>query len=234
MKYIKDICFQLITIILLVAIISCSKNNPTELSPTQNGDSPPSDIISLPFTENFDSDATDIFKNWYFYHPGLSSSPAAGSVCFQLDNSTYSSSPACMSGGQDDGMQYVGFSGWVYYGGALTLRKNIDLSTKSSCTLTFFNKRDVVTSKSLPSTGEFSGDISDSKCHIMVSPNGGQTWSSFKAFSTDRSNWYMETVSLNIIVGRSEARIQFLMPLHASGNNHSTKWYIDDITIVAN
>lgn len=226
MRYFK----MILVLTLFVLNYSCDKNS-TKPTPTeQNENTPSKNTITFPFTENFDEKAKDIYLNWNFYHHGLSNyTPAAASLDFELDSTTSVSSPACMSAVEYNGMRYGGFNGYVYYGGALEFKKMINLSTKNSCTLTFQNKRNIVESTSLPS-----GDSGNSDCYVRVSADSGNTWSTAKIFSTDKSRWSLETVSLNMLAGSHNAKLVFLIPSHASYAEHSTSWHIDDITITSN
>jgi hypothetical protein len=215
-------------------LISCSHGKSTGPA-HEDGPDQPTNTLSLPYNENFEGSASVIAKNWCFYYAGVSWIPSACATPFELDSTDHASGQASMRAGEEEGNQWTGWEGNVFCGsdpwlGSLTLRKDIDLSKSTSCTISFLNKRDVVSKKALPPA--LQGEENDPQCHVDVSPDGGQTWTSVKSFSTDQREWVLEAISLNDFVGRKQVRISLRIPQHAT-SSHSTQWSIDDVAIVA-
>jgi hypothetical protein len=220
------VVFAILCIIL--GLSSCSKKSTkSESSPPLP---PPTTTITVPFTEGFEAGIDSLQKLWYFW-PYYPTAPGVGSQIFK-PQSGGASGKQCMAGGASEGQNYGQYSGTVYGGSAvLQIRKDIDLSTVTSCNLLFYNTRSVQTKISPPSVLDMPEN--DSRCFVEISINSGGSWSTLTKFNSSVSSWELETISLNNFVGLKTVRLRFRIPPHCvdGKSSPSTQWKIDDINL---
>lgn len=217
-----------VAVLIMMVMVSCGQDKSTETNPPDDN---PNDVVNFPFSESFDSGEDDVCLKWSAYFCPGHWIPSAGSVYFQYDTLQYASPHASLSAFLESGQQYGGYSGEVFFGSTLDLRRNLVLTDKTQASLTFNNIRAIAGTLPLPQP--LQGEENDAYCYLDASINGGSTWTPLVHFSSSAATWSMESVSLTSLVGHEKVRLRFRLPQHASGSV-STRWLIDDVTIVAN
>ena len=230
MKKVTRSLFTLVIFCGMISGLTCGKKSTSPPPPTPPPPPPPI-TISVPFTEGFEASIDSLKQLWYFW-PYYPTNPGVGSQIFKPESGG-ASGKQCMAAGAYQGTNYVGYRGSVYGGSAiLEIRKDMDLSSVSTCNLLFYNKRDVKNWISPPDAITMMEN--NGKCFVEISVNSGSTWSTLTSFSIGSvSSWKLEIVSLDDFAGLKTVRLRFRIPPHCVDgvSSPSTQWKIDDISV---